>query len=233
VVPSPGVRADRLVASELHGGSSGVARAGPADPPERSVTCPVVARLRASAQLAADADEPAVPRRSHMGQPRQEDSTETSCPSRNEHPMHATIRRYESIDQSRTSGVVTKVDESRLPALRGLARLPRLFADRLRQRRPDLRRPLQDRRAGRRVDPHRQQLAARAEAPASPPKITSGTVAVHKTREPAQAYSLRTGQRHREGPDTRASSTLTPPRPAPSLRQDNPARLRSGEKEQR
>ena len=35
--------------------------------------------------------------------------------------MHATIRRYESIDQSRTSEVLKKVDENLLPALKDLA----------------------------------------------------------------------------------------------------------------
>jgi hypothetical protein len=35
--------------------------------------------------------------------------------------MHATIRRYESIDQSRKSEVLKKVDENLLPALKDLA----------------------------------------------------------------------------------------------------------------
>jgi hypothetical protein len=34
--------------------------------------------------------------------------------------MHATIRRYESIDQSRTSELVKKIDENLLPALKDL-----------------------------------------------------------------------------------------------------------------
>jgi hypothetical protein len=34
--------------------------------------------------------------------------------------MHATIRRYESIDQSRKSEVLRKVDENLLPALKDL-----------------------------------------------------------------------------------------------------------------
>jgi hypothetical protein len=34
--------------------------------------------------------------------------------------MHATIRRYESIDQSRKSEVLKKVDENLLPALKDL-----------------------------------------------------------------------------------------------------------------
>ena len=104
--------------------------------------------------------------------------------------MHATIRRYESIDQSRKSEVLKKVDENLLPALKDLPGFngysvidagdgvitsvgffdtaaqadesTRVVASWLREQKLDT-------------------------VFSTPPKITSGTVVVHKTRELVQA----------------------------------------------
>jgi hypothetical protein len=99
--------------------------------------------------------------------------------------MHATIRRYESIDQSRTSKLVTKVDGGLLPALRelpgfhgyslidsgnGVLTSVGLF-DTAAQADESTRV------AGRWFREHELHTAV-----PNPPKITSGTVAVHSTR---------------------------------------------------
>jgi hypothetical protein len=78
--------------------------------------------------------------------------------------MHATIRRHESIDQSRKSELVKKVDENLLPAPSELSGFNGYTRHRRRRRRHDLRQLLRQRGAGRRVDPRDRQLAARAEA---------------------------------------------------------------------
>jgi hypothetical protein len=104
--------------------------------------------------------------------------------------MHVTIRRYESIDQSRKSEVIKKVDESLLPTI---SELPGFngysFID-----------------AGNGVMTSVGFFDTAAQADEStrvagswlreqkletvlptPPKITSGEVVVHKTRELVQA----------------------------------------------
>jgi hypothetical protein len=104
--------------------------------------------------------------------------------------MHATIRRYESIDQARTAELVTKNEESLLPALRKLPGFNGYslidsgngvmtsvgFFDTAAQAAESTRV------AGSWLREHRLETAL-----PSPPKITSGTVAVHKTRELVQA----------------------------------------------
>ena len=104
--------------------------------------------------------------------------------------MHATIRRYESIDQSRTSELVKKVDETLLPTL---SELPGFngysmidagdgvmtsvgFFDTQAQADES------SRIAGSWL--REQKLEA---ALPNPPKITNGKVVVNKTRELVQA----------------------------------------------
>ena len=104
--------------------------------------------------------------------------------------MHATIRRYESIDQSRTGELVTKCEESLLPALRELPGFNGYA--------------LVDSGNGVMTSVGLFDTAAQAEestrvagswlreqkletAFPNPPKITSGKVVVNKTRELVQA----------------------------------------------
>ena len=103
--------------------------------------------------------------------------------------MHATIRRYESIDQSRKSELVKKVDENLLPTL---SELPGFNGY-----------SLIDAGNGIMTSVDFFDTAAQAEEStrvvgswlreqkldtvfSTPPKITSGTVVVHKTRELVQ-----------------------------------------------
>ena len=104
--------------------------------------------------------------------------------------MHVTIRRYESIDQSRKSEVLRKVDESLLPTLRELPGFSGYslidagngvmtsvgFFDTAAQADESTRI------AGSWLREQKLETAL-----PSPPKITSGNVVVHKTREPVQA----------------------------------------------
>jgi hypothetical protein len=104
--------------------------------------------------------------------------------------MHATIRRYESIDQSRTDELVKKCEESLLPALRDLPGFSSYslidsgngvmtsvgFFDTAAQADESTRV------SGSWLREHKLETAL-----PNPPKITSGTVAVRKTREPALA----------------------------------------------
>jgi hypothetical protein len=104
--------------------------------------------------------------------------------------MHATIRRYESIDQSRTGELVTKCEESLLPALRELPGFNGYalvdsgngvmtsvgFFDTAAQADESTRI------AGSWLREHKLETAL-----PNPPKITSGTVAVHNTSQLVQA----------------------------------------------
>jgi hypothetical protein len=104
--------------------------------------------------------------------------------------MHATIRRYESIDQSRTSELVNKCEESLLPALRELPGFNGYslidsgngvvtsvgFFDTAAQADESTRV------AGSWLRENKLETAL-----PNPPKITTGTVAVHTTRELVQA----------------------------------------------
>jgi hypothetical protein len=104
--------------------------------------------------------------------------------------MHATIRRYESIDQSRTSEVLKKVDENLLPALKDLPGFNGYsvidagdgvltsvgFFDTAAQADESTRV------AGTWLRDQKLETAL-----PSPPKITTGEVVVHKTRELVQA----------------------------------------------
>ena len=104
--------------------------------------------------------------------------------------MHVTIRRYESIDQSRKTEVVKKIDENLLPTL---SELPGFngysvidagngvmtsvsFFDTAAQADESTRI------AGGWLREQKLETAL-----PSPPKITSGDVVVHKTRELVQA----------------------------------------------
>ena len=104
--------------------------------------------------------------------------------------MFATIRRYESIDQSRTSELVKKVDETLLPTLSELPGFSGYY--------------LIDAGNGVMSSVGFFDTAAQADestrvasswvreqkletALPNPPKITSGEVVVHKTRELVQA----------------------------------------------
>jgi len=104
--------------------------------------------------------------------------------------MHATIRRYESIDQSRTGELVKKCEESLLPTLRELPGFNGYslvdsgngvmtsvgFFDTAVQAEESTRV------AGSWLREHKLETAL-----PNPPKITSGTVAVHKTNELVRA----------------------------------------------
>jgi hypothetical protein len=106
------------------------------------------------------------------------------------HHMYATIRRYEAIDQSRTSELVKKVDEDLVPRL---SKLPGFSGYHLIE-------------AGNGVMSSVGFFDTSAQADEStrvasnwvrekkletalpnPPKITNGKVLVHKTREPVGA----------------------------------------------
>jgi hypothetical protein len=104
--------------------------------------------------------------------------------------MHAAIRRYESIDQSRTSELVKKVDEQLLPKLSELPGFSGYsfidagngvmtsvgFFDTAAQADESTRV------AGSWLAEQKLETAL-----PNPPKITSGKVVVHKTRELVQA----------------------------------------------
>jgi hypothetical protein len=100
--------------------------------------------------------------------------------------MHVTIRRYESIDQSRKSEILKKVDENLLPALSELPGFNAYslvdagngvmtsvsFFDTVEQADESTRI------AGSWLREQKLETAL-----PNPPKITSGNVVVHKTRE--------------------------------------------------
>jgi hypothetical protein len=104
--------------------------------------------------------------------------------------MHATIRRYESIDQSRKSEVLKKIDENLLPALKDLPGFNGYslvdagngvmtsigFFDTAAQAEESTRV------AGSWLREQRLETAL-----PNPPKITTGDVVVHKTAELVQA----------------------------------------------
>ena len=104
--------------------------------------------------------------------------------------MHVTIRRYESIDQSRKSEVLKKVDENLLPALKDLPGFNGYsvidagdgvitsvgFFDTAAQADESTRI----------ASSWLREQKLETVLP-TPPKITSGNVVVHKTRELAQA----------------------------------------------
>jgi len=104
--------------------------------------------------------------------------------------MHATIRRYESIDQSRANELVKQCEESLVPALRelpgfngyslidsgnGVMTSVGLFDTAVQGEEST-------RVAGSWLREHKLDTAL-----PNPPEITSGTVAVHTTRELVQA----------------------------------------------
>jgi hypothetical protein len=104
--------------------------------------------------------------------------------------MHATIRRYESVDQSRTSELIKLVDESLVPALSELPGFSSYFLvdsgngvvttvgcfDTAEQA------DASTRLAGSWLREHKLETAL-----PNAPTITSGTVAVDTMRTPAQA----------------------------------------------
>jgi hypothetical protein len=104
--------------------------------------------------------------------------------------MHATIRRYESIDQSRKSELIKKVDENLLPTLselpgfngyslidagNGVVTSVNFFDT-----------AAQADESNRVVGSWLREQKLDTVVP-TPPKITSGNVVVHKTRELVQA----------------------------------------------
>jgi hypothetical protein len=104
--------------------------------------------------------------------------------------MHVTIRRYESIDQSRKSELVTKVDESLVPAL---SELPGFNGYSLIDAGDGVMSSVgffdtaaQADESTRVAGSWLREQKLDAVFP-NPPKITSGDVVVHKTRELVQA----------------------------------------------
>ena len=104
--------------------------------------------------------------------------------------MHATIRRYESVDQSRTRELVKKVDESLVPRL---SKLPGFSGYHLIEAGNGIMSSIGFFDTSTQADEATRVAAdwVRDEkldtALPKPPKITSGEVVVHKTRELAHA----------------------------------------------
>jgi hypothetical protein len=104
--------------------------------------------------------------------------------------MHTAIRRYESIDQSRKSELVTKVDESLVPAL---SELPGFNGYSLIDAGDGVMTSIgffdtaaQADESTRVASSWLREQKLETALP-NPPKITSGNVVVHKTRELVQA----------------------------------------------
>ena len=104
--------------------------------------------------------------------------------------MHVTIRRYEAIDQSRTSELVKKVDETLMPRL---SKLPGFSGYHLIEAGNGVISSVGFFETSAQVDESTRVASnwVREEkletALPNPPKITSGKVVVHKTRELVQA----------------------------------------------
>ena len=104
--------------------------------------------------------------------------------------MHATIRRYESIDQSRKSELVKKVDENLLPTL---GELPGFFGYSLIDAGDGVMTSVSFFDTAAQADESTRIAASWLReqkletALPNAPKITSGDVVVHKTRELVQA----------------------------------------------
>jgi hypothetical protein len=104
--------------------------------------------------------------------------------------MYATIRRYESVDQSRTRELVKKVDESLVPRL---SKLPGFSGYHLIEAGNGIMSSIGFFDTSAQADESTRVAAdwVRDEeletALPKPPKITSGEVVVHKTRELAHA----------------------------------------------
>jgi hypothetical protein len=103
--------------------------------------------------------------------------------------MHATIRRYESIDQSRKSELVKKVDDSLLPTL---SELPGFNGYSLIDAGNGVMTSVGFFDTAAQAD-ESTRIAARwlreqklEPVLSTPPKITSGDVVLNKTREPVQ-----------------------------------------------
>jgi hypothetical protein len=100
--------------------------------------------------------------------------------------MHATIRRYESVDQSRTSELVKKVDETLVPRL---SKLPGFSGYHLIEAGNGVMSSVGFFETSAQVDESTRVASnwVREEkletALPNPPKITTGEVVVHKTRE--------------------------------------------------
>jgi hypothetical protein len=100
--------------------------------------------------------------------------------------MYATIRRYESVDQSRTSELVKKVDETLVPRL---SKLPGFSGYHLIEAGNGVISSVGFFETSAQVDESTRVASAwvREEkletALPNPPKITTGEVVVHKTRE--------------------------------------------------
>src|ERR1041384_7176468 len=73
--------------------------------------------MTASVQTPLDIDEPASSSTVPHGSSAPGGLNRDLHPCRNGHPMNCTILRYESIDKSRKSELVKKIDESLLPTL--------------------------------------------------------------------------------------------------------------------
>jgi hypothetical protein len=104
--------------------------------------------------------------------------------------MHATIRRYESIDQSRTSELVNKVDATLIPAL---SELPGFNGYSLIDTGDGVMTSVGFFDTAAQADESTRVAASWVReqkldaALPKPPRITSGDVVVHKTRELVQA----------------------------------------------
>ena len=122
--------------------------------------------------------------------------------------MFATIRRYESIDETRINELVKKTDETFVPEPDRATGLQWLFAHRGRQRRRELdqllRHPRKHADESTRLASSWVREQELETALPNAPKITSGEVVVHKASELVQASTPQAVGCRREGPRLRA-----------------------------
>jgi hypothetical protein len=127
--------------------------------------------------------------------------------------MHATIRRYEGIDQDRAEELTRKVNESLLPRLSEMPGFKSYYlieAD----KDHELDRLLRHTRAGQRVDPCRRALGARGETRDGASESAQGHGRRSHRREDEGARrgltASKTFRSEREGPRLRAFCVFAP-----------------------
>jgi hypothetical protein len=130
----------------------------------------------------------------HLGPgPHRDDSTEFPCLKKNEVGsinMHATIRRYEAIDRARTSELVKKAEDGLLPRLSALPGFNGYYlieADQGVMSSVGFFDTAEDAEESNRVASNWVREEKLESALPNPPKITSGVVVAHTTRELVEA----------------------------------------------